>query len=569
MKKRWLQFLPETLCLSFMLAIMAFVYGQVVSTDAILSFDDDLLLDPLLKLDSLTGYFQALFANRVLDLQPVRDLSYLFDIQLMKRLPFWSYHMGNLLVWLAVCLVYWRILSGLVESRIARNATILLVALHPVMALSISWIAARKHLLSALFIGLATWLLLRRPKESGFARALIWGLGCSLFYGLAVFSQPIAILWPFWAVLWLFFEGKGAFSGESFRRGLFLLPAFLLMAICFKLNWDYYSGPYLVHTGATKITRGFDVSDAALAIGRYVYNLVIPSTITVAYYQGATQNVIGLGILPALVWVLAKTIQARTLLVWGTFVVFPLAAVIERQANIFVSDTYLAIPMLGVAVLVSTGASGLVARFPSLRNHNRVFAALGVLLIGLYSFESKSITRGFLSSEALWDWASSVEKTPFSLSQQVLFEMKRGNDQKAVYLAQFFYNWTPNHLLAPRTLGAAVNGYKGWSDDEKIRFLKERWSPDPWLNYFLAGILAKTGNFEKAYSIARNVAPRALELEQSAEGISAEITFICKRAKGTDCDLIEQQFMKSTAQRVLPWRHSEFESRMKGLLAPF
>lgn len=568
MKKKWLQLLPEILGVSGVLALMLVIYNPVLSAEKLLSFDDDLLLFPLLGLDSLSEYFKLLAANKVLDLQPVRDLSFLIDFQLNKLLPFWSFHLSNLVVWLGVCLVYWSILARVVESRLTRNVVMLLVAMHPVMAISLSWIAARKHLLSALFTGLATRLLLEMPSDSGRGR-ILRGLGCSVLYTLAVFSQPIAILWPFWAALWLLFDPREACSKASARGLLALLPAFVVMVICFKLNWDYYNGPYQVQTGTNKIDQQFNLEFAILALGRYAYNVVIPSTVSVVYYHGALKNLIGLVILPVLLWVFLKTIEIRKLLVWGTFAAFPLAVVIERQNNIFVSDTYLAIPMLGLALLFSLAAVGLRGRFPVPSGYNKILSALGVLLLGFYVLESRGIARGMSSNDSLWDWASSVEKTPFSLSQQVVMELRKGDDEKALYHAQFFFNWQPEHMLAGRTLGWAVQAYRGWSDEEKIKFLEARWSPDPWLNYFLAGIYTKTGNHQKAYSFARNIVSRAMDLEESAEQISAEVTFLCYQAKAPECNLVEQQFMKSTAPRVLPWRHSIFEARMNALITRF
>jgi hypothetical protein len=567
--------LPEILGFLALSGIMSLTYRALISTDTILSFDDDVLVYPLLDQDSITTYFKNLRAHQFLDIQPVRDLLYMLDIWLIKVLPFWSYHLSNLLIWLAVCGIYMKILGRVVESRASRNLIIFLIAIHPAMALSLSWISAKKHLLAALFTGLATWVLMQPPRNTK-ARRIFQVAGWTVFYALAVFSQPIAILWPFWAALYLWTEGDA--SGEKgqnkwrnkWRILPLLLPAFAVLAICFKLNWDYYSGIYVVHTGARKVSHQFNLPFAVLGIGRYVYNVVFPSTISVAYDYGAIQNVLGLIFLPLSLWVFIKTMPVRKLLLWGAYAVFPIAVVLERQSNIFVSDTYLAIPMLGIAVLFGESTVGIIRKIHAHpAKIRKAVSALFLVWVAFSVYQSKGISRGFMSDLELWEWASGVEKTPFTLSQQVIMEGRHGNDRKALYLAQFFYNWNPQHLLAARTLANAVFAYREWSDQEKIKFLEERMNPDPWFNYFLAGLYMKQEKFEKAWEHARNLHLGAMDFEGSAESISAEVSFLCRRAKGADCENIEKNFMKSTENRVQPWRHAVFEGRLKAMMPSF
>ena len=113
---------------------------------------------------------------------PVTVASYRLDHALFGPSA-WGFHLDNLLLHLAACLLAWRLARVLGLTVSGTMAAVALFALHPASAEPVSWISGRKDLLAAVLV-LATLLLAR---GSGL-RARAAGVVC---YALALLSKPV------------------------------------------------------------------------------------------------------------------------------------------------------------------------------------------------------------------------------------------------------------------------------------------------------------------------------------------------------------------------------------------
>src|SRR5207302_5424373 len=109
----------------------------------------------------------------------------------------------------------------------------------------------------------------------------------------------------------------------------------------------YYSGAYVAAGGHAKLVEGTRLGDSLLAVGRSFFNLVCPVAVSPSYDPGSVRNLIGVLLLPPFLFALYR-VAGRRPLGWVLFGALPLATVTARMTNIFVSDTYLLLPAVGL-----------------------------------------------------------------------------------------------------------------------------------------------------------------------------------------------------------------------------
>ncbi len=543
-----------------------FIYLDLLRLDPLLAFDDHLILDPLIELVSLKDYIHAFIAGRIVDIQPIRDFSLLFDLLLKGHISFWSFHLTNVLIWISTVIVFYQIAKETVgESETLLCATILLSA-HPVVAISVSWIAARKHLLSVFFIGCATLLTIYCKKRPGPLSKLksIWVIVIPCLYLLAVFSHPIGIFWPIWAVVFLWEDGR---KNLSIRQIIYLIASMLLVMIgCIKLNYDYYSGRYFMYYAVEKLSSDFDISSALLAIGRYTFNIFLPGSVSVKYYPGTVQNFIGLVLLPLVLWATVKKSGLRMTFIWGLMIAFPLLTVIGRQKNVFVSDTYLLIPLIGLLILSVSMLHRIGFQFVQVSLIRRTSIIASVCLIfGFFVVQSRLIAISFQSERLLWDRAYAVERTPSVVAQQITLSIESKQYSKAFELAQELKEWSPSHPLLPRLLSKSVYYFDRWSIIEKTNYLESQPMNDPWYFYYLAGLYAGMGDYSRAYRLLSPMTSYSFRYEEEAATVAAELTYFCVKSIHQQCGKISKSFEAAINGKATPWRQETFLKRLKEL----
>jgi hypothetical protein len=256
------------------LACVIWTQAPLVAADSVLDRDDQTLLRPLASLHGIGDYVAALRAHRVLDLQPVRDASLSLDFAIGGAVGHGVHHLVNVLLLVTILALLYALAVALVGGRALPAAVVLLFVCHPIVANSVSWISARKHLLACAFILAATWCVRRADQPRWTTRA-----AAVAFYLLAVLSQPIVLLWPAWLAL-----DRGLRHGA--RAGLRTAAAWLpLVAAAGAANFVYYRGAYAAE-GAVKLV-GVDPSVSLLSLGRDVFNALCPVALATTYYPGS------------------------------------------------------------------------------------------------------------------------------------------------------------------------------------------------------------------------------------------------------------------------------------------
>lgn len=482
-----------------MLSILCLIlYWKPVSQAPILNFDDRSLLLPMEKVHSLSDYIKLWADNAVLDLQPIRDLSYILEYRISDIIEFKIHpQFVNIILWLiAIYLIYKiAILQGLsvVESKLA----VTFIALHPVAVNSIAWSASRKHILSLLFISAATLLWLRflsGNKKISFGAIFLYLLSC--------LSQPINVGWFLWAgFIAKFSVATPGDSEERFKRAIPNLAMFGLiglMTVAANL-WYYASERYLDSLGTKFINEGFDViGNRLLTFGRFFFQLLIPIRPSITSYD-PTSLIAGVGILLLplycfLIWKLNK--NKTPIYTWGLFTILPLLVVNGPSNHHFGWDTYLLTPLFGwTFLLVFTIKSLLERKILS----EKSISILTLTLLSLFSIQTKISSDAWQDDETIWTRSVNTERTQASLAGFVKTNLSlRKNIQEMWSFVNELMERFPNHPDIGYLLGRLIFEDRQLSLKEKESLFTKHNLQSPWFIYYRAAFDASQRNFAEA-----------------------------------------------------------------------
>lgn len=519
--------------------LSAAIYFRLVVDDPFLAFDDKVAAGPIAEVHSLRGYRELRAQGKILDVLPVRDLSYYIDYRIKKSTGLSPFHATNLVIWLALLFFAFRILTLLYGRGPAAWAAFALFSLHPITVGSIGWISARKHILAGFFVMAATWVLLKAVREN--ARGTKVAAIVALLYALSVLSQPITLLWPLWAALFV------ALNESSARRRLLVIPLACvpIMVACAVMNYHYYTGPYVALSGITKFATSpdADLGMRLLALGRYFANFVLPARLAATYYPGSPWNIAGLALFAVSLFLIFKALPRKPALVWLAYFLFPLSVVLARMTNIFVSDTYALTALFGLVNLLALACG-------RIRRGYVILAAVAVAFVPLSIYNA----RAWSSDYALWRHAYRTEPTPFGLRMYAHQLLARGEYDEALRLAVWLKDWEPHDPLAVRQWAAVLFEDPRLSVEKKIETI-EREGSSAWRDYYLSLLYAQRSDFRKSFNL---VAPhffsgRSYELDLMH--VAGQAYSYCVRAGVTNCAPFADSLRKHYG---LKWHEDEF-----------
>ena len=219
--------------LVLILAATALVHGLSLANGFV--WDDWILLvgNRVYERFDLRGILFGL-ANGV-EYLPVRDLTLALDAWVWGMRPF-GFHFTNLLLYLACLAALYSMVARIAELTKHRDRaavafwTTAIFALHPLHVETVSFIAARNTVLAGLFLFLSGTVLLRGLFER---RNLPIGVALLCFV-LAVFSKAVAVFFPAYLVVLLFFVP--ASLAPLRKKGVVLL---LFIAVAAAAAWTH------------------------------------------------------------------------------------------------------------------------------------------------------------------------------------------------------------------------------------------------------------------------------------------------------------------------------------------
>jgi hypothetical protein len=463
---------PRRLALIVGAGLLLWQQLPLLRSDALLQRDDLSFLAPLRPLGSLGAYLHALATQPdILDVQPLRDVSYLFNLWLLGRTGHGFFHAFNVLLgWL--CL-YWVLrLYSLVSARAATFDSVLLSVLfvsHSTLAVSLSWVGARKHLLAGCFVLMATCLVLElKLQKLSKPRALLTYAG----YVFSIFSHPIHLLWPLW--------GGALLRKEVLRlrwvQGVALLFAVTLGVAAF-LNHAHYTGP----SYATKPKLGFEYNDAGLLAqwARAFLNVFLPGPRPTLYnphtFETWQNALILLASVATLVMACWKVRPLRSVAALG---LLPMLLMFSQPTNIFLADTYLFLPATCwvLAALVA------LPREAPWRNLGR---ALLLALALAHAAFSHDIVASYQSDFELWKYAHSHERY-FQTEVRFAGQLLNVGDAKSASDVLLSSADARNDSQYPLALARSIYEHPSLRWEEKLAVLLREDFRNDWFLYYRA-----------------------------------------------------------------------------------
>jgi len=412
-------------CSFFLLVMGVISYWPVLSSINVINPDAQFILPSLSLISSVKEYFVELLSFKTLDFQPLRDLSFFFDLKIFSFLGIDVTVIHNLAWWLGGNWFLSKLICNIFPE--SKKESIFLIVLgflvYPLFSQTIPWGVARKHLLSFFFSMLLTERWTRERSRFLISDVFFY----SFFYACSVLSQPIAILWPLWALLYLALIKPSLL--KSSVKVFFSLGVILL--VLGLVNYFYYTNSSVfLSIYAQKTNEAFEFSDKVLAIGHYTFQLVFPYLLSFNYTLGHYSTLIGLVILVLLSLLLrASKAPLKEVIVWIVFFILPLLVVMTNSKILY--DTYLLIPSVGFLFLLLI-LSRKVPRF----SQNVKFLSLGLLILFWVFTTNKnaSLWRDELSLAE-----ESFQNRPSCLTAATYLRISYEQERKGPTLAKNFF----------------------------------------------------------------------------------------------------------------------------------
>ena len=525
---------------TFIILFLGIINFNLIVDDPIQNYDDNLLIPPLEQLNSLNEYIQKMKKGEIFDVQPLRDLSLFLNIKAKQLIGHGFFHLTNFIIYLLILLFTFKFLD---KSSPYAFGLILLLAVHPVPLSSVFWISARKHLLSAFFILTATYLSTKKTDNKH-----PWSI--PVLYTCAVLSHPINVLWPIWFTVLILIKK------ESLRRKELILPIvlILLLTVFAYINYRYYTSTYLISSnGISKLLpMALDefMGTTILRFSRSFSQIFFPLSIAPIYYIGNWKALLGIPLLVILPWFLWKSLN-RKQWIWPFFIILPLLVVYSRNTNIFISDTYLLIPFVGIII-----TTDLILRKyrPSLKKFNVVITTF----FCFFAFKSFHYAKAWESHFKLWEYSYRTEKSPHTLFEYGLNQYASKNFKELRVIAVQLKFWDPHKRYVQGFFAGSIYHDPYMELEEKLEILNTNYVNTPLFNHFLGSLYMKKDDWNKAWQFEWKGLVSFLEnhfyhkiYKSDLSTILAKLRYLCFRIKDDTCFLKIDQMMNKIPKKLI------------------
>lgn len=485
--------------------------------------DDELLIDPLFKVQGFGQYFKEFMNYKFLDLQPIRDLSYLIELKIFKFGLFNNFVLINHIIWIITCFLFDRILQKFEISKAVRLFIFSFIILHPSAFYSVNWVSARKHLLSVLFTTLSFYYVFHRKNLRN---------ASPVFYLLGLLSQPINVIAGYWIILYEYFKTKKIITVRSI-----LIVIFSLSVVGANLYYYKFIYPVVIQFDKFSPHDSFlNLEFLIFSISRHFQQLVFTPYISIFYDKGNDFVIASIILLPIYIYLLYK-LTPRKVFFGGMLLIFtPLIPVTYKETNIFVSDTYLLLSVLGFAWIL--------AHFKK----KILYILMPILIIN--SIRVNLNTVSWIVSDSLIEESFKREKMPYLMVSRANKYFQKGQIDAAFTVSSIVVEQYPHYSAANDQLGSIILVHPGFSDEKKIELMNS-YKLKIYYSFYLMQIYLKQGNIVQAFNEYReliNVSKKIRVRRHEATGIMLSY---CMKFKHPQCEIVTSKYdsMKDSGEK--------------------
>ena len=329
---------------------------------------------------------------------PITTLTYVAGWQL------WGYdpaadHLFNTVLHALNAVVLFLIAQKLTGALWRSAFVAALFALHPMRVESVTWIAERKDLLTALFFFLSIWVYADWVKQQRLWRYLV----LLLMFALALLSKPMVVTLPFVLLLLDYWPLKR--SGTTFWKLVFeKLPLFAMSAAFSVLTYfaQQKSGSM---AQLERWTFDLRLTNALLAYWRYIEKLIWPSRLAPLYLPSPHWSALWVSIAAVMLVAVSIAILIRaprsnlsTGWFWYLGMLVPVIGIIQVGSQ-SMADRYSYLPFIGLYLMVVWTAFDIAKTSPT---------RIGLVLVCFFAlaglaFKAHQQIRFWQNSEVLFE----------------------------------------------------------------------------------------------------------------------------------------------------------------------
>ena len=454
----------------------AVIHWELIIYDRLLGRDDLPLILPLLKTASFSDYFGKLWQGVYSDLQPVRDLTFFFNILAKEWLGYGGFHLANtVLAFLILTRV--KVLLELrgIEKKLVWTC-LLLIAFHPLYNVAFAWVSNRKHLLAVFFI--LCYLVEWQKNGATNQRSLLYIL-------LSILSQPITVFIP------LIKEG---FQFLQTKRWTPLSVVSVIVTLSlFCANYAFYK--LLPIFAARNVVESLAPNaEWVTRMARVFAQIFVPLSFAVEYDSGSYLALVGLaiGCIYGLLFYRERIKDRPTLvlLIMVTSSLFPVLSWGPR-------DAYL------ILFLCFSICSAIIFWGQAFRG-NRGYAVLPVIF--LLAFQSNRFVEMWKSDLKLYSMSYSIEGGAIN-QLAYAHALRRVQPELAYRLSVDLRDKYPNGFSYQLIQLVTESYYLSTYDnvEEKLKIYRGSESLDTYHLFFKAKFLADHGHEHEAAEVRRQL----------------------------------------------------------------
>lgn len=533
------------------LAVLCLVlYWQPIAKAPLLDFDDKALASPMAQVVSFHDYLGLWNDNVIVDVQPVRDLSYWLEYRIEAVSGFRNHQLVNLLLWLGILAMLFTLMEQQQFARWLIVGLVTYAAIHPAAVNSVAWTAARKHLLSMLFVTIATWSWLRyqKTKTTHSQRGWYYWL-TTASYVLSVWSQPISALFPIWA--WsVDVQERGKKTAANLGKATWkTLPLAINGAVVLWINMTYYAGPrfqeHFSAGGGTKyLAESWSTAaDRLLILGRYTYQLILPTLPSICPYDlSMPEGFVGLMLLPLVLLVFFKSVPRKEFYRWTLLMALPLFVVTAKRTQHTGWDTYLLPAMTGWILLMGFALQRLAvwARHSPHAFLKPVALTFAAALFVFLSAETKISADAWASDRTLWVKALERESYHMAIVANAKRALMDGDHKRAWELISWLKDAYPHHPDLGYLLGQGIYKNPNMSPPQKYAEFEKNMLSSPWYQYYWAALEATQGQYAEADDRIQKLWDQdqkgaVLAFAENLGLMAANWQAMCEKAHRTEC----------------------------------
>ncbi len=456
-------------------------------------------------LDLPRSTWQQISSDPYFLLRPTRIL-YFFLYQLVGTVPQW-YRLLNILFHAGTTLFVYLIVRRLVGRR-AGFLSSCIVAIHPMMIESVTWISGGVYAQYGMLFLASFWVFLRSHRQNG--RVSYSGLAGSLLLlvGAMLFSEKAAVLFILF-FLWTWSYGIGK------KRIVHLIPFVLFSAIFILYYLSQLSGRI---SGVTQVIGGSNTSltnpfyQIPIALGSYIRLFFWP--ISLSFYHDDTFISI-LNYIPSLILVVVGAVgtilawrRNKPLAFWLSWIIIPLLPTLTPFRIAWISAeryAYLTVIGLSVSTVMCVGfvEQELKRRFPV---HKHRLAAAGVVfwtvVIALLTVRTVMRNLDWRTADTLWiATANTAPNVPYTWNNMGDVYARRGQYEQAARMFERAIRLNPRYADAYHNLGQTYEDMDQPGDAILLYKRALEVNPDLWQSHVaLARLYARNNDYVSALS---------------------------------------------------------------------